>query len=423
MSIHKFCSAILIIGAVLLIGGFLAVAQIPKAQDRQPSAKSDQKMMIDPENHDLRIFINVVADAIGLTPIEIDPAIQGTVEVVTATPVSKDAVFPLFSNVLKCNDAVLIRDRGNYKVLPMSAISTLGKVEIITNDKLPEEFSAQKSQPKQSPQTIGDQKQSGSSQKLSSPKTQGTGKRTSGTPSASAKNVVDSVNPRMATYIGQVNTIPVKDLIEAIKPHITNAGCIMPYEPLNMVIFASNDDSVAMISHTISVLNSMRLDAQIPQAQDQQPSADDVGQQLQDMLRRRGEGTSNPSAASTSPIPPPSISSQVIIKHPCDDNDLRTFINQFAAALGITPLVIDEDVKGTCGVESMPPMSKDDAFSLFIIVLKQNNAALTKDKGIYQVISIAKPMHPPVPIIEKLPDISTPTTPPKKLPANTGSQK
>jgi general secretion pathway protein D len=70
------------------------------------------------------------------------------------------------------------------------------------------------------------------------------------------------------------------------------------------------------------------------------------------------------------------------------DEDLHSFIDQIAGYLGLTPITIDPDVKGKVTVNSTSPMTKEDAFSLFQTILKNNNAKLTKQGDNYRIVSI-----------------------------------
>ena len=57
----------------------------------------------------------------------------------------------------------------------------------------------------------------------------------------------------------------------------------------------------------------------------------------------------------------PLASDQVQLTY--DNADLYEFVNQIADTLGITPIVIDPEVKGTVTIHSSAPMSKQDISS------------------------------------------------------------
>jgi general secretion pathway protein D len=89
-----------------------------------------------------------------------------------------------------------------------------------------------------------------------------------------------------------------------------------------------------------------------------------------------------------------------------ENADLYDFINQIASALGLTPLVIDSEVKGSVNIMSSSPMSKEDVLPLFNLILKNNNAALIKQGDVYQIVPISSALKRGVEIIEHLPSES-----------------
>ena len=121
-------------------------------------------------------------------------------------------------------------------------------------------------------------------------------------------------------------------------------------------------------------------------------------------------GTPSPApSAAPSPAPPPTpIPSPVPrdggrVQLSYENADLYDFINQIASTLGLTPIVIDPDVKGSVTIQSSAPMSKDDVLPLFNMILKNNNAALVKDGNIYQIVPISSALKKGVEFIEVLP--------------------
>jgi len=85
------------------------------------------------------------------------------------------------------------------------------------------------------------------------------------------------------------------------------------------------------------------------------------------------------------------------------DVDLSTFVKEIAELLDMTPLVIDSNVQGTVTLYSSEPMSKADVVPLFHIILKQKNAALVEQDGIYQVVPISTGLKAGVDLIEHNP--------------------
>jgi general secretion pathway protein D len=83
-----------------------------------------------------------------------------------------------------------------------------------------------------------------------------------------------------------------------------------------------------------------------------------------------------------------------------ENADLYDFINQIASTLGISPLVVDSEVKGTVNIISAGSMSKEDILPLFNLILKNNNAALVKQGDVYQIVPISSALKRGVDLID-----------------------
>jgi hypothetical protein len=93
----------------------------PQPIPAAPVIQKDSPMMLNYKETDLRNFINQIAPSLGLAPIVIDPEIKGRVTLKTPSPMSKDDVLPLFHMILKNNNAALIKQGDQYRVVPMPA--------------------------------------------------------------------------------------------------------------------------------------------------------------------------------------------------------------------------------------------------------------------------------------------------------------
>ncbi len=151
---------------------------------------------------------------------------------------------------------------------------------------------------------------------------------------------------------------------------------------------------------------------------------------------QKAQGATNPTPvqpapAGQTPAPPPAAPApqipSVVRRAPLtggqvqlqyDNADLFDFINQIATSLGITPIVIDPEVKGTVTIQSSAPMPREDVFPLFNIILKNNNAALVKQGDIYQIVPISSGLKKGLEVIEHLPPVP-PTKPTEKEPGKT----
>jgi general secretion pathway protein D len=117
------------------------------------------------------------------------------------------------------------------------------------------------------------------------------------------------------------------------------------------------------------------------------------------------------------PVPSASTPSPRGVQFNFEGEDLYNFINQVSSTLGLTPLVIDPDVRGVVNLSS-GPMAKEDILPLFNLILKNNNAALIRQAGVYQIVPISSALKKGVEIIEQLPGSTGAKPDPEKAPVN-----
>ena len=163
------------------------------------------------------------------------------------------------------------------------------------------------------------------------------------------------------------------------------------------------------------LLQTIRDQAQ--KAQEAQKAQREALQKVAPGAQPAAPGTPPVVVTTTAPPPPlvkraPLSANQVQLSY--DNADLYEFINQIADALGITPIVLDPQIKGSVTIHSSAPMSRDDIFPLFNLILKNNNAALVKQGNIYQIIPISDALKRGLETVEHLPP--EPIEPPKDQP-------
>lgn len=220
------------------------------------------KVRLNYENADLYDFVNQIASTLGITPIVIDPDVKGTVNVLSTEPISREDIFPLFTLILKNNNAALIEDGGIYQIVPISSALKKG-VKLI--EKLPDS-APQKAPAKNEssinapPATPGSPVSSSLQETFRMLKVQQTGNTAAAATAAQTQAPEDSGPPQLATHVIRVDFIPVQDLIEPIRLFMTEGGVIMPYERLNMLILTDYTDSVSRIMEIVRMLDSEYLD-------------------------------------------------------------------------------------------------------------------------------------------------------------------
>lgn len=122
MRTEKSGSAVIVVCAALLTGCLSSAAWALAPQHPEPSAfPAGSSLMLNYEDEDLHDFINAIAAYLGISPIIIDPKVEGKVTVRSSSPMPRENVLPLFRRILKDNSAALVKDGGVFRIVPVAA--------------------------------------------------------------------------------------------------------------------------------------------------------------------------------------------------------------------------------------------------------------------------------------------------------------
>lgn len=228
-------------------------------------------------------FITNVADMLGITPILIDPDVKGTATIYSSTAMAKEDVFPIFSSVLKNNNAALVKSGNFYKIVPISQGLREG-LEIVDSPppappaKPPSDKDAPKktdpaaagpAKPPAPPGTVPPagtpppgaavtQPPAGAAGAPQTPPAQ-TLPVPQATPPSQTRPTAPAP-PHLATHIIRVEFVPVQSLVEPLKLFMTEGGVIMPYERQNMLIITDYTDNVQKLLEVVHLLDNSYLD-------------------------------------------------------------------------------------------------------------------------------------------------------------------
>lgn len=159
-------------------------------------------------NHDLVAFIRQISELLNLSPMVIDPGIQGIVTINTIDPMSTEEVDALFRLILKTKNVTIIEQNGVYQVVPISSALKTG-VDLIEHP---------------APRTVD------------APESPGF--------------------PRISTHVIPVEFIPVKDLIKPIEYLVNEGGVIGSYDRLNLLILTDYSDNIERIIRIVHLLDN-----------------------------------------------------------------------------------------------------------------------------------------------------------------------
>lgn len=107
--------------SLLLSASLLATMSSVAAQDRSGRSASVDGFTLAFVDADARRVVDAVLGAMLAADYSVDPAIQGTVTLRTAQPVTRAQLVPLLEEALRSVGAVIIIDNGRYRVLPREA--------------------------------------------------------------------------------------------------------------------------------------------------------------------------------------------------------------------------------------------------------------------------------------------------------------
>ena len=99
------------------MGTGVFLPEVPEVDEAKTLPAGDVTLNF--EATSLREFIKVVFDDILEENYLIDPGVDGVVTLHTTHAISREAVLSILESVLELNGAVLVPDRGRYKIMPV----------------------------------------------------------------------------------------------------------------------------------------------------------------------------------------------------------------------------------------------------------------------------------------------------------------
>ncbi len=285
---------------------------IPSVVQQAPSSSGPIQLKFD--GFSLFEFITTVADMLGITPILIDPDVKGTATIYSSAAMSREDVFPIFSSVLKNNNAALVKSGNFYKIVPISqglreGLEIVNILPPLPPAKPPQDVQKKTEPPAGTakppetagaapPPATGGTAPPPTTAGTTPPTTAGTAKppTTAGTtqppatagavppqistpfgpvaaqippgqaipvpqaPQPSQSRPAASTAPHLATHIIRAEYVPVTSLVEPLKMFMTEGGVIMPYERQNMLIITDYTDNVQKLLEVVHLLDNNFLD-------------------------------------------------------------------------------------------------------------------------------------------------------------------
>jgi len=219
-------------------------------------------------NADMYEFANTMAELLGLKPMMVDSAIQGSVEFSITIP--RDEVFSLFHGVLKSRNAALVRQNNIYQIVP-TALAIRNNLEII--DEQPAHGGGGM-----------------------------TGEVTVIRPESVREREAEGARALpVATHVIRVDFVPIEDIVEAAKLFVSDGLSIITFKRQNLMIVTDYSDNVARVREIVRLLDSSFLDPDLVElVKIEYSNAADVADELTKIL---GMGGGDASATGPSFVP------------------------------------------------------------------------------------------------------------------------
>ena len=246
-----------------------AVLGVQGPSDRPSAAAKNTNMMpLRFNNADMYEFASTMAELLGLKPLMVDAAIQGSVEFNITIP--RDEIFSLFNGILKSKNAALVRQNNIYQIVPMASAIRFN-LEIV--DKQPPPASDAPSDEIAPVQpVIRQEREPGGARTLP-----------------------------VATHVLRLDFVAVDDMLEATKLLVSDGVQIITFDRQNLMIITDYSDNVARVKEIVRMLDSSFLDPdQVEMVKIEYSNAVDIADELKKIL---GSGKGDASSTGPSFVP------------------------------------------------------------------------------------------------------------------------
>ena len=190
-------------------------------QAGQPSESANMTQLFF-VNADMHEFCERMSAMLGLTPMLVDSAVQGSVDFNITIP--RGEIFTLFNGILKSKNAALVRQNNIYQIVPVASAIRNG-LELI--DDLPPGAgrpSAEISQAGQQPRP--------------------------------ERPPEDSRRIPVATHVMRTDFVPVEELADTVRLFVSDGAPIITFKRQNLMIITDYSDNVARIRELVGMLDN-----------------------------------------------------------------------------------------------------------------------------------------------------------------------
>lgn len=175
-------------------------------------------------NTDIYEFVDRMSEILGLTPMLVDPSVQGSVDLNVTIP--RDEIFYLFNGILKSKNAALVRQDSLYQIVPL-AFAMRNNFKIIDVQPAPK-----KGETYPAP----------------------------GQPAPKREQAPENLKTLpVATHVIRMDFVPVEDIVEAVRLFVSDGLNIIIFKRQNMMIFTDYSDNAARVKELVQMLDNAYL--------------------------------------------------------------------------------------------------------------------------------------------------------------------
>ena len=223
---HKILSLIFL-ACITAIMTYPAILSAQTASRPATARNNAETVPLSFTNADIATFTDQMADLLGLRPILVDSAIQGTVDLTETIP--RNDLWILFNAILKSRNAALVKHDNIYQIIPVN-LAIRYNLETIEEQPAPntDETSAAVSPIRPAPD--------------------------------SGRTQEDSRTVRVATHVIRLDFVPVEDVQEAARLFLSDGAPIITYKRQNLMIITDYSDNAARVRELVRMLDDAYLD-------------------------------------------------------------------------------------------------------------------------------------------------------------------
>ena len=207
------------------------VSWAAQAPTKPQAARNNAEMLpLSFTNTDIYTFADQMANRLGLRPLLVDSAVQGTVDFTGSIP--QDDLWNLFSAILENKGAALVLQDNIYRIVPISSAIRYNLETI-----------------KEQPAPAPDAGEPSAKIPQSKPAAK-----------SGAERALDSRTIPVATHVIQLDYVPVEETLDTVRLFLSEGAPVITFKRMNMMIITDYSDNAQRVKELVRMLDRAFLD-------------------------------------------------------------------------------------------------------------------------------------------------------------------